>query len=384
MNPSLRDHFLLNPDVVFLNHGSFGACPRPVFETYQAWQRELEYQPVEFLGLSRRFPELVGEARTHLAKFLNTDMHNLAFVPNATTAINTIMRSLDLQAGDEILGTNHEYGAVDFTWEFICEKSGAKYIRHAVDLPLTTPEAFVESFWSSVTPKTKIIAISHITSPTALIFPVEEICRRAREAGIITIIDGAHVPSQLPLDLGAIGADFYTGNLHKWLCAPKGSAFLYVHPKHQELIHPLVISWGYAPDAETHRFSARHEWQGTQDISAYLSVPSAIDFQREHDWDSVRESCHALAVETRNRLTEVTGLPHIAPDAFFSQMFAVPMPEGCDVYALKARLYDEFCVELPAIIWEGKPFIRVSIQGYNTRDDADALIDALTTLLKGI
>lgn len=381
MSSSLREHFLLDPNIAFLNHGSFGACPRPVFDVYQAWQRELERQPVEFLGLGRRFPDLISEARTHLAKFLNTDMHNLTFLPNATTGINTIMRSLDLQAGDEVLGTNHEYGAVDYTWEFICKKTGAKYIRHPIDLPVTTHEAFVESFWTSVTPKTKIIAISHITSPTALIFPVEEICRRAREAGIITIIDGAHVPNQLPLDLEAIGSDFYTGNLHKWLCAPKGAAFLYVHPKHQDWIDPLVISWGYSPDAESHRFSARHQWQGTNDISAYLSVPSAINFQREHNWESVREACHLLAVETRNRIAEITGLSHIAPESWFSQMFAAPMPEECDVIALKTQLYDEFRVEIPAVIWHGKPFIRVSIQGYNTRDDATALLDALKVLL---
>ena len=376
LDNSLRDLFLLNQDVVFLNHGSFGACPKPVFEVYQNWQRELEYQPVEFLG--RRYHDLVDTARESLAQYINADSEDIIFITNATSGVNIVARSLDLQVGDEILTTNHEYGAVDHTWQYVAQKTGASYIQHPFPLPMTTHDDFVDSFWQSVTPKTKVIAMSHITSPTALTFPVQEICRRAREAGIITVIDGAHVPGQLPLDLNAIDADFYTGNLHKWLCTPKGAAFLYARREHHDIIDPQIISWGWIPEAT---FVSRNQWQGTNDISAWLSVPSAIEFQEKHQWEDVRKRCHELVVSARNQVAEITGLPHIVPESWFAQLSTMPMREGCDVLALKTRLYDEFKVEIPAIVWDEKPYLRIAIQGYNTADDVTAFVTALRTLL---
>ncbi len=374
---NLRQHFLLDPDVVFLNHGSFGACPIPVFETYQRWQLELERQPVEFLG--RRADTLLDEARTKLAAYVNCDLDELVFVPNATIGINTIARSLKLEPGDEILATNQEYGAVDYTWTFVCEKTGAKYIRHPMPLPVTTPEAFVERFWSAVTPRTKVIAISHITSPTALIFPIQEICRRARAAGILTVIDGAHVPGQLKIDLKAFDCDFYSGNCHKWLCSPKGSAFLFAKREHHHMVDPLVISWGWIPDAD---FVKRNQWQGTRDIAAFLSVPAAIDFQAAHDWDTVRRECHALASEARARISEWTGLEPISPDSpdWFGQLVTVPLPP-CDTAVVKERLYNEFRVEVPMVVWDDKPYVRVSFQGYNTADDLTRLLNGLQTII---
>lgn len=375
---ALREFFLLDPDVVFLNHGSFGACPIPVFETYQRWQRDLERQPVEFLG--RRVDDLLDAARARLSAYVNCDVDELVFVPNATMGINTIARSLKLQPGDEILGTDHEYGAIDYTWDFVCQSTGARSIHQPMPLPMTTPEAFVERFWSAVTPRTKVISISHITSPTALIFPVQEICRRAREAGILTIIDGAHVPGQLKLDLKALGADFYSGNCHKWLCSPKGSAFLFARREHHHMIDPLVISWGWVKDAT---FVQRNQWQGTRDVSAFLSVPAAIDFQQEHDWDTVRRECHTLASEARARISEWSGLEPISPDStdWFAQMVAVPLPP-CDTTVVKQRLYDEFRVEVPLTQWSGNPGIRVSFQGYNTADDLNHLLTALAAIVK--
>ncbi len=211
---ALRELFLLDPEVVFLNHGSFGACPRPVFEVYQAWQRELEWQPVEFL--QRRANTLLDEARTRLAAYVNATPDDLVFVPNATIGLNIVARSLPLQPGDEILATDHEYGALDLTWAHVCRKTGARYVRHQIPVPLTgTPEELADAFWAAVTPRTRVVFLSHLTSPTALIFPVAEICRRAREAGIVSIVDGAHVPGHLPLDLTAVGADAYSGNCHK-------------------------------------------------------------------------------------------------------------------------------------------------------------------------
>jgi len=372
---ALRDEFLLDPNVVFLNHGSFGACPKPVFETYQRWQLELERQPVEFLG--RRADPLLDHARTHIATYLHAPPDSLVFVPNATLGVNTVVRSLTLQAGDEILGTDHEYGAVDKTWEHVCRKTGARYIRQPMPLPFSTPEHFIEQLWQAVTPRTRVIAISHITSPTALIFPIAEVCRRARAAGILTLIDGAHVPGQLDLDLQALDPDFYTGNFHKWLCAPKGSAFLYVRPEHHGLINPLVISWGMADDAT---FVTRNQWQGTRDLAAFLSVPAAIDFQREHNWPEVRRACHALAVETAQRIDTLTGLSPLAPESWYAQMITAALP-AVDPVALKQTLYDEYRIEVPIVFWNGQTMIRVSVQGYNTSADMDHLLDALTKIL---
>ena len=362
---------------MFLNHGTFGACPRPVFETYQRWQLALERQPVEFLG--RRHDALLDEARARLGQYLNTHKDNLIFVPNATSGINTVARSLKLQPGDEILTTNHEYGAVDKTWEFITRHTGATIVRHQVSLPLTSAEEFISAFWHAVTPRTCEISISHITSPTALIFPVAEICRRAREADILTLIDGAHAPGHIPVDLTELGADFYSGNCHKWLCAPKGAGFLYVHPQHQKLIDPLVISHGWVDDST---FISRNEWQGTRDIAAFLSVPAAINFQEAHNWDTVRQQCHTLASETRQRIVNQYGLEPLSADSpeWFGQMAAAPIP-GSDMNILKQRLYDEYRIEVPVFSWGKLSLVRFSFQGYNSHGDADCLVDALATLI---
>jgi isopenicillin-N epimerase len=244
----VRDLFLLRDDVVFLNHGSFGACPRAVFEEYQRWQLELERQPVEFLA--RRFRGLMREAREALAGYVGAGADELVFVPNATTAVNIVAHSLPLGAGDEVVVTDHEYGAVDRTWRFICAQRGATLVRAAIPVPVETAAEIVEHVWSAVTPRTRAICLSHITSPTALIFPVRDIVRRAREAGLISIVDGAHAPGQIPLDLRALGADFYASNCNKWLCAPKGSGFLYARRERQSQLRPLVVSWG-AESAET-------------------------------------------------------------------------------------------------------------------------------------
>ncbi|MCU0481142.1 MAG: aminotransferase class V-fold PLP-dependent enzyme [Anaerolineae bacterium] len=386
----MRDQFLLRPDVVFLNHGSFGACPLPVFETYQAWQRELEAQPVEFLG--RRADVLLDEARATLADYLHCYADDLVYIPNATVGMNTIARSIPLQAGDEILATDHEYGAVDLLWQFICEKTGAKYIRQPMPLPFTTHEAFVERLWSAVTPRTKVISISHLTSPTAMIFPIGDIIKRARDAGIYTVIDGAHAPGQLPLNLTELDPDFYTGNCHKWLSAPKGAAFLYARRELHHLIDPLVISWGYQPatgqsmggglqlSSATTRLVQQNQYQATRDISAYLSVPAAIQFQAEHDWDTVRARCHELAIQTRQRIADITGLPIPAPEFWLGQMCLAPLPK-IDPNDFKKRLYDEHRVEAPIITWNDNHFIRISFQGYNTQSDADAVVEALRVLL---
>lgn len=383
MTNDLRSLFLLRPDVAFLNHGSFGACPRPVFEVYQEWQLEAELQPVEFH--SRRAPDLLRVARQALAEFIGADAVDLVYVTNATVGVNIVARSLDLKPGDEILGTDHEYGACERTWLFLCGKSGAIYRRAAIPTPVTSPEEVIERVLSEVTEKTRVLFISHITSQTGVTFPVTEICRRARELGLITIIDGAHVPGQMALDVTAIGADFYVGNLHKWLCAPKGAAFLWARRDMQPMLEPLVVSWGWearAPGDST--FIDFHEYSGTRDISAALAVPAAIAFHREHNWEQVQEQCHEMVRASRGEICSILGAEPVCVDRddLYRQMSAFILPHGMDGFQLKSRLYDEYAVEIPAAMFNDQITLRISVQGYNTWMDIERLMGGLREIMK--
>jgi isopenicillin-N epimerase len=368
--PGLRDLFLLDPDVVFLNHGSFGACPRPVFEEYQRFQRELERQPVEFLG--RRVPGLLDEVAVELGTFLNADPDGLVFVPNATAGVNVVARSLHLLPGDEVLATDHEYGALDLLWEFVCGRTGARYVRRAVPVPLESEDAAVDAIWAGVTERTRVLFLSHVTSKTAIRFPVAELCRRAREAGMTTIVDGAHAPGQVPVDIAKIGADFYAGNCHKWLCAPKGSGFLWAAPDRRAELEPLVVSWGWSSDSS---FRERHGWQGTRDPAAHLAIPAAIRFQRDHGWDEVRRRCHGLLAAVLPQLGEP-----VAAEPLFAQMASVVLPP-CDPDELRGRLLDEHRIEVACERWNERPLLRVSVQGYNDEHDLQRLEAALAELL---
>jgi isopenicillin-N epimerase len=378
---ALRREFLLRPGVVFLNHGSYGACPRPVFEDYQEWQRELERQPVEFLG--RRGRGLLEASRAALGAYVGAAGDDLVYVPNSTFALNVVARALPLTPGDEVLGTDHEYGAMERTWRFVCGRRGARYVRQAVPLRCASQDEVVEAVWAGVTPRTRVLFLSHITSPTATIFPVEALLRRAREAGILSVVDGAHVPGQLPLDLRALGADFYAGNCHKWLCAPKGSAFLYARREVQDVLSPLVVSWGWQSDRPgPSRFVDEQQLQGTRDPAAFLAVPAAIRFLEAHDWPAVRRRCHDALGGLRRAVGALTGLPPLTPDspAWYAQMASFPLPP-CDGPALKERLYDDYQVEVPVTTWQGQTFLRVSIQGYNSAADVETLLGALAELL---
>lgn len=379
---ALRELFLLRPDVVFLNHGAFGACPHPVFAAYQHWQLELERQPVEFLG--RRFRELLHEARACLGEFVGSPADALVYVPNATTAINSVARSLHLEPGDEILGTDHEYGAIDRTWRLICASRGARYIRVPLPSPLRSKEQIVDAIWNYVNPRTRVLAISHIASPTALILPIAMLIARARTAGILTVVDGAHGPGHVPLNLTALGADFYAGNCHKWLGAPKGSGFLYARSEVQGLLSPLIISWGAEVDYPAlSPFLNDHEWQGTRDIAPYLAVPTAIQFLRDHQWPSVQENCHLLAQTARRRIEVLGKLPGLYPDdpTWYAQMVSIPVPVA-DARAVQTRLYEQFRIEVPLMAWNDQVLLRVSVQGYNSVLDIERLISALAQVLE--
>jgi isopenicillin-N epimerase len=379
----MRNQFLLDPELTFLNHGSFGACPREVLDAQRNWQMEMERNPVEFLG--RRSADLLFQARTALGQALGGRADELVFVPNSTTGVNIVAQSFALQPGDEVLTTNLEYGACDAAWQRVCAQSGAQYRRVEVPLPFDR-EAVAKLLMSAVSSRTKLIYFSHITSTTALILPAAEICAAARERGIATFIDGAHAPGQIPLDLDAIGADFYVGNCHKWLCAPKGSAFLHARTQHHSMLDATVISWGYAQGTGGHSgfdaylgtslFERRMQWQGTRDISAWLTVPAALDFQAKHDWLQVQVRCHELAKLALDVLTKRFGTHPIARDDDWAQMVAIPVaPQDPDL--LRKRLYEESHIEVPVTSHGNEVFVRVSVQGYNTLEDIERLLAAV-------
>jgi isopenicillin-N epimerase len=346
---ALRDQFLLDPAVTYLTHGTYGACPLPVLDEYQSWQRELERDPLDFLR--RRLDGLLGDVRAVLGEYLGARGDDLALVPNATLGVNTVARSLRLEPGDEVLLTDCEYGAVEATWQ----AAGATLVR-----------APLESLWEHVTERTRVLSVSHVTSPTGDIFPVAALCARARELGLVSVVDGAHAPGHVAVDISAIGADAYSGNCHKWLCGPKGSGFLWVRPELQERIDPLVVSWGW----ERNEFVQRHAWQGTRDPSPWLAIPAAIEFQREWGWAEVRGRCHALA----ERFVAESGLPAAARE--FGQMVAVELPP-CDPDELQRRLFAEHRIEVPCFEHKGRPLLRLSVQGYNDEADVDCLLGAL-------
>jgi isopenicillin-N epimerase len=361
----VRDGFLLDPDVVQLNHGSYGACPIPVFEEYQRFQRRLEEGPTDFftrvvvrgIWSAPEQPGLLAEARATLASFVGARGDDVAFVPNATSGLNAVIRSLRLEPGDEIVTTAHEYGAITRTWEF----TGATLV-------VCDPDDVI----ARIGRRTRAVSLSHITSPTARVLPAAEICAAARAAGALAIVDGAHAPGHVPLDLEALGADIYAGNCHKWLCAPKGAGFLWAPPEHQGWIEPLVVSWGWREDAP---FPERHGWAGTRDPSAFLAVPKAIEVHATFDAERQR----AVADHAERRLGEL-GI-RLLPGEPAPFMRAFEIPEVDDPGDLWSRLYAEHRVEVPVYEWEGIDVLRVSVGPYNDEDDIERLVTALRALL---
>jgi isopenicillin-N epimerase len=356
-----RDLFLLDPEVVYLNHGSFGACPRPVFDVYQEWQRELEREPVALLG--RRLEAELAVVRASLADYVGAPSESLALAPNATTALNTVLRSLRFDHGDEILSTEHEYGAIDLLLDYVSDRSGARVVR--------SPGWDAEAIWAGATERTRVLVVSHVTSPTAVVLPVAELCAFAREADVLSVVDGAHAPGHVPLDLGRLDADFYSGNCHKWLCAPKGAGFLYARPEQQELLEPTVVGWGYRES----EFALRYGPQGTHDPAAYLSVPAAIDFIRA---EGRAAECRELLQQGVRRLA-AAGFDPYAPEQPL-QMASFRLPDS-NPERVELGLLERFRIEAPVREWNGQILIRVSIAPYNTTGDLTALVTALQELL---
>jgi len=384
----LRPLFQLDPEITFLNHGSYGACPKPVFEAYQSYQQTLEHQPIQFM--KDEVYDLLERSRTALASYVHCDKDDVVYVPNPTHAVASVIHNTHLQSGDEVLTTNLEYGSCDRMWTYDANQKGYQYIHAQLTLPVINKEMFLNEFWSYATERTRYIFISQITSATGMILPIPEIVAEAKKRGIQTIIDGAHVPGHISLDIKELDPDYYTGALHKWLCCPKGVSFLYVKQNHQDGIQPLVKSWGWGEEipefkasTQLHspsRFINIFQWQGTRDMSAFFTIPEAIQFQKDYDWNTVRQSCKKRIKDFRDTITSLTGLPKLCPDDWLGQMATILFPMA-DVDAFKNTLYDDYKIEIPTMAANGQSAFRISIQGYNSEADVDRLIDVLKNLI---
>ena len=380
MSGTLRDQFLLEREVVFLNHGSFGACPKPVFEAHQAWQLQLERQPVRFF-VKELWPAL-EKTRRDIEAYVGAERNCIVPVLNATVGVNTIAQSLKLEPGDEILSNEHEYGACIRAWNKVCRHSGAVIVSAPIPDPIESLEQIAEFIWSKVTDRTKVLYISHITSPSGIIFPAEELCRRARERAIMTVVDGAHCSGQIPLDLKNFGADFYTGNCHKWLCAPKGAAFLYAAPDKKHLIEPLMVSWGGTNECSSDdAFINELQYQGTTDMSAFLAISDAIKFQADNNWDAVREECQRKVAWVKDELESLPNVRAWYPttNTLQKQMAAVIL-KGKGGGSVKDYLASQYKIEIPVWTRGDDAILRVSVQGYNTQEELELLVDAIKKL----
>ena len=376
----LKNDFLLSPEYRHLNHGSFGACPLPIFENYQHWQLELEKNPVQFFVHDGN--RELERAKKALGQYIHCDADDLVLTTNPSYAINIIAKSIKLEPGDEVLSTNHEYGAMDRTWNYYCKKVGAKYIQQPIPIPLHSKEEFIEEFWKGYTPNTKVIFISQITSMTALVFPVKEICARAKALGLLTIVDGAHVPGHIPLNLQELQADIYTGACHKWMMTPKGCSFLFAKKEIQNDFDPLVISWGYEAEFPgKSNFLDYHQLQGTRDYSAFLTIPAAIDYMQQNNWWEVSNKAKELILKNYPVLCALFDAQPICPvsSEFLGQMCSVPLPTKQPL-ELKRLLFETYKIEIPVFQLREHVFMRLSAQAYVSQEDINYLIEALTEI----
>jgi isopenicillin-N epimerase len=385
----------LDPSVTFLNHGAFGAVPLPVLEKLPRWREQLERQPLRFF--MREFEELLDTARSQLAVFVGADAAELVFVPNATTGVNSVLRSLPFNPGDELLTTNLEYNSCRNALDFVASRTGAKVVMATVPFPLDSPNQVVEAVMAQVSPRTRLALLDHVTSQTGLIFPIQQLVSQLREQAVDTLVDGAHAPGMVPLNLHEIGATYYTGNCHKWLCAPKGSAFLYVQRHKQSIIRPLTISHGAnSRRTDKSRFQLEFDWTGTSDPTAYLCVPEAIQFLGSllpGGWSELMENNRAKALFARELLCEALGVLPPCPAEMIGAIAVVPLPEQLSMYkqgeqsrewpGLQDILFERFNIEVPIIPWSTpfKQMVRISAQLYNTPEQYNYLARALLQLL---
>jgi isopenicillin-N epimerase len=388
-------HWMLDPAIAFLNHGTFGATPRPVLAAQQGWRDRMEAEPVLFFSHDLE-PEL-DRARASLGAFVGSDPDDLAFVPNATAATNAVLRSLRFEAGDELLTTDHAYNAAKNAMEFVAARDGATVVIAQVPFPTAAPGMVEDAVIAAVTPHTRLAVLDHITSATALIFPIEALVAELTARSIETLVDGAHAPGQVALDVPAVGATYYSANLHKWVCAPKGAGFLWVRPDRQADIRPLAISHGAnSPRTDRSRFRVEFDWTGTADPSAYLSVPDAISFGEEllpGGWKALRARNHALALCGRDALCASLGIEAPTPDEMIGSMASVPLPverraarvQGVELYG--DPIHDHLArlgMQVMVTPWPQRPnggawqrLVRISAAAYNDESQYERLADAL-------
>jgi isopenicillin-N epimerase len=378
----------LDPDVVFLNHGSFGACPSEVLRHQAALRAEMEAEPVRFL--SRELDDRLDGARRVLAGFVGADPDDLAFVVNATSGVNAVLRSLAFARGDELLTTDHAYNACKNALDFAAERTGARVVVVKIPFPVASPAAVVDAVMARVTPRTRLALLDHVTSPTALVLPIERLIALLAARGVEVLVDGAHAPGMVPLDLRALGASYYSGNCHKWLCAPKGSAFLWVHRDRQPDVRPLTISHGAnATRTGRSRFRLEFDWTGTHDPTAWLTVPKAIDYLGSllpGGWTALMARNRGLALEARRVLCAAAGTPPPCPDEMIGSLASIVLPDGptADIGwrrpdPLQRRLFDGWGIEVPVMSWPAAPrrLLRISAQLYNRPGHYARLAEAL-------
>jgi isopenicillin-N epimerase len=371
---AFRERFLLDPSVVFLNHGSFGAVPRVVFEHQEALRRRMEAEPVRFLV--RSLPGELAAARTELAAFVGAEPAALALTTNTTTALHAVARSVDLRPGDEVLLTDHEYGAMRMLWDEVARRAGATVAVAELPCSPQRDEDLADAVLGRITARTRVVFFSHVTSVSAMVLPAARICAAARRAGVLSVVDGAHGPGLLDLDLAAVDAGVYVGNAHKWLLAPRGAAFIAADADARRWIAGPVVSWGWTWDGEQ-AFLGRFDWPGTHDPTAPLCIPRALAFRREHDWPAVAARCRALASATLERLVaDVGAVPTAGPDLRPPQMVAARLPAGA-ARGLHDRLWREHRIEIPVEPLHGEAVIRLSVQAYTSEADCDRLVSAL-------
>lgn len=387
----LAAEWTLDPAVTFLNHGSFGACPRVVLAAQQRVRDELEREPVLFF---RELEARLDQARAEVARFVGADESGLAFVTNATTGVNAVLGSIELTRGDELLTTDHAYNACRNALEHAAERAGAHVVIADLPYPIARPEGVVEALLARFTKRTRLALVDHVTSPTGLVLPIERIVRELQARGVDVLVDGAHAPGMVPLELDALGAAYYTGNLHKWVCAPKGAGFLHVRADRRDATRPTVISHGAnALRRDRSRFALEFDWTGTADPSAFLAVPEAIRFMGSllpGGWHSVMEANRKKALAARSRLATALGVELPAPDSMVGSLAAVPLPDGrvppeppLLLDPLQSALFERFAIEVPIVPFPRWPkrLVRISAQLYNDASDYDELAEALRQLL---
>jgi isopenicillin-N epimerase len=384
-----REQMLLDPAVANLNTGSFGPLPRVVFERATELRRLLAAEPMDFYV--RRLPPLLWDARERLAAFLHADPRRLIFTANVSVSINILASALRLAAPGEILLTDHEYGSMHWCWERAAQRQGLTLRIVALPILAEDPGTIIEAFLAAFSERTRLLFFSHILSPTGLVLPAKQICAEARERGILTVIDGAHAPAMLPLDIPDLGCDFYGSNCHKWLLAPSGSGFLYFGPGNEDRLQPLQVSWGYHHNTaklnerdefgSTPRLRAL-EFEGTRDPCPWLAIPTAIDFQAGLGWESIRDRCAALSAHARRRITDL-GLSLETPSnpALHGRLIAFRLPDDINPTVLRDGLW-EHRIEAPVIERLEKMMLRVSTHFYNTEAEIDYLASVLPALLE--